>query len=183
MTGALLWVLRKWRLSVADLGLVKRLRWSDLALAAAAFFLYASAYIILLSVVSPFIPGLDINQKQDVGYDGASGLSLILVYIALAIIAPVAEELLMRGFLFTSLRRRLRFWPVALLTSAVFACLHLPGGEAGAGPLWIAAFDTFVLSLVLCYLREKTGRLWAGIGVHMIKNSIAFAVLFLFAAR
>ncbi|MGH7237402.1 MAG: CPBP family glutamic-type intramembrane protease [Candidatus Saccharimonadales bacterium] len=44
----------------------------------------------------------------------------------------------------------------------------------------MAGVDTFILSTVLCYLREKTGRLYAGIGVHALKNFVAFAALFLF---
>ena len=65
----------------------------------------------------------------------------------------------------------------ALATSALFATPHLFESGSG-GLLWIAGLDTFVLSLVLCYLRERTGRLWAGVGVHMLKNSIAFVSLY-----
>jgi membrane protease YdiL (CAAX protease family) len=104
---------------------------------------------------------------------------MALTFVALVVIAPVAEEALMRGFLFGALRRRLPFIWSTLITSAMFASLHLAGGEQGAGPLWVAAIDTFTLSLALCYLREKTGRLWAGIGLHMLKNGIAFVALFI----
>jgi membrane protease YdiL (CAAX protease family) len=182
MTMILVWFLRMRRLKLADLGLTKTPRISDLGWALIAFAAYVSVYTLLLTVIKPFVPGLDVDQKQDIGFDGASGLSLVLVYFALAIVAPVAEEILMRGFLFTSLRRRMNFVITALITSAVFASLHLTGGESGAGLLWIAAFDTFVLSFVLCYLREKTGKLWAGIAVHMIKNTVAFVALFVVGA-
>ena len=179
MTAVLLWVLRWRRLNVGDLGFIKWPRWGDLVWAIVAFLSYMSLYVILLSVLKPLVPGLDTDQRQDIGFDGASGLSLVLVFCALAIIAPLAEELLMRGFLFTTLRRKMKFWLTALITSIVFASLHLTGGESGAGLLWIAAVDTFILSIVLCYLREKTGRLWSGIAVHMIKNSVAFLMLFI----
>ena len=85
----------------------------------------------------------------------------------------------MRGFLFGALRRSTGFWISAAITSVIFASLHLGGGEQGAGLLWIAAIDTFILSLALCYLREKTGRLWASIGLHAIKNGVAFVALFI----
>ena len=59
---------------------------------------------------------------------------------------------------------------------------HLAEGGA-AGPLWIGFIDTFILSLVLCYLRVKTGSLWAGITLHALKNGIAFVALFVIGTR
>ena len=66
--------------------------------------------------------------------------------------------------------------PGTLVTSVIFGALHTLTGKDGL--LWIAAIDTFALSLVLCYLREKTGNLYASMGVHAIKNGIAFLALF-----
>ena len=71
------------------------------------------------------------------------------------------------------------FVPAAIITSLMFAVGHLQFGS-GAPLLWVAALDTFVLSLVLCYIREKTDSLWPGIFIHAIKNALAFSVLFLF---
>ena len=38
--------------------------------------------------------------------------------------------------------------------------------------------DTFILSLTLIWLREKTGRLYASMGLHGLKNFIAFIQLY-----
>jgi len=86
-----------------------------------------------------------------------------------------------RGFVYTGLRTKLQPVGSALITSAVFASLHLEFGN-GAPLLWVAAIDTFILSLVLCYLREKTGSLWPGICLHALKNFVAFATLYLIAS-
>jgi membrane protease YdiL (CAAX protease family) len=59
----------------------------------------------------------------------------------------------------------------------LFGVAHLQFGS-GAPLLWVAALDTFTLSIVLCYLREKTGSVWAGVFLHAIKNAIAFVALF-----
>ncbi len=67
-------------------------------------------------------------------------------------------------------------------TCILFAIGHLPAG-GDAGPLYIAAIDTFVLSLVLIYLREKTGGLWSSMLLHAIKNGVAFTALFVLHAR
>jgi len=178
----LAWYLRRRKVTWKSLGF-GRPKWSDVGWAVLAFFVYIAAYIILLQAVEAFVPGFNADQKQATGFDGAAGLvPLSLVFVALVVLAPVTEETLLRGFFLGSLRRRFRFLAAALVTSAVFAALHLGGGEPGDGLLWVAAVDTFVLSLVLCYLREKTGRLWASILLHATKNFIAFLALFIFAS-
>lgn len=177
--GVVAFILRQLGIQPKDLGLSKP-KWADPLFAALGFVVYITGYVLLVTAATRLIPGLDIDQKQDIGFDGASGVvPLVLVFLALVVLAPVTEEILMRGFLFGSLRHRLSFWVSTIITSIIFAALHLGGGEQGAGLLWIAGVDTFVLSVVLCYLREKTGRLWASIVLHAIKNGIAFTALFI----
>jgi membrane protease YdiL (CAAX protease family) len=176
--GSLALLLRYKKLSFAMLGLTKP-RWRDVGSAVAGYAVYFCLYALIVVVLSNLVTAFDTSQRQDVGFQNAVGPSLLWVAFALIVLAPVTEEILMRGFLFTSLRSRLNFKVATLITSLVFAAAHLLGGEEGAPPLWIAALDTFTLSLILCYLREKTGRLWAGIGVHALKNTVAFVLLFI----
>ena len=86
---------------------------------------------------------------------------------------------MIRGFLYTGLRRRMKPLLSAFIASLVFALAHLQLGS-GAPPLYVAAIDTFVLSLILIALRERTGSLWSGIIVHALKNGFAFAAIFIF---
>ena len=66
--------------------------------------------------------------------------------------------------------------------SEAWGSAHLPEGGA-AGPLYIAAIDTFILSLFLIYLREKTGSLWSSMTLHATKNGVAFMVLYVLHVR
>ncbi len=84
---------------------------------------------------------------------------------------------MVRGFLYSTLKKAMPLFGAVVLTSAIFASAHLPEGGA-AGPLWIGALDTFVLSLFLIYLREKTNGLWASMTLHAVKNGVAFVALF-----
>lgn len=178
--GGLWWFLRRHRSNFRALGLTRRPKLLDPLLSAGGFGVYFLVYIVLVMVMSALLPSLNVDQPQDVGFSSATGfMALSLTFISLVILPPVTEEILMRGFLFGSLRRKMPFLLAAILTSAIFASGHLMGGAEGAPLLWIAFIDTFILSVVLCYLREKTGRLWAGIGLHMIKNGVAFVSLFL----
>lgn len=175
--GAIYLFLKHYKLGFSGIGL-KRPRWSDPAyglLAVPAYFMF---YLLTLGIVSHFVPGLNINQQQDIGFTDVHGsLQLVLTFASLVILPPLAEEIMVRGFLYSTLKKGMPVIGATLLTSAMFAAAHLPEGGA-AGPLYIAALDTFVLSLVLIYLREKTGSLWASITLHAMKNGIAFTVLF-----
>lgn len=162
------------------IGLV-RPRFKDILYAVAGFLVYIVAYIALLVVVRALLPNLNLNATQDVGFNTqTSGTSLLFVFLGLVVLPPLFEEVLMRGVLYTGLRTRLPILAAALITSGLFAAAHLPEGKGGL--LWVGAIDTFALSLVLVYLREKTKSLWPSIGLHAIKNCIAFLALFVFHA-
>lgn len=153
----------------------------DVLYALSGFGVYVVAYFALLAIIKVVVPGLNIEQEQQIGFEGSrQGLDLALIFMSLVVLPPITEEILVRGFLYTGLRRRLKFVPALLVTSFVFALPHLQPGS-GAPLLWVAAIDTFILSVVLVYLREKTGSLGAPILVHMLKNGVAFTVIFLIA--
>lgn len=183
LTVAVIFGLLKWfRWSWRTIGLV-RPRWHHLLVGVAAAVPYYALYIGIVTVVSLLVPGFDQNQKQEIGFESANGVAaLTLTFFSLVILPPIAEEITMRGFLYTGLRKWLPRIAAALLVSALFGAAHLAEGGA-AGPLWVGALDTFALSLVLVSLRELTGNLWAGIVLHMTKNFVAFMALFIFAGR
>ena len=141
------------------------------------FAFYFTVYIVAVEVLTALIPSFNPNAKQAIGVStSTTGSALWLVFISLVILPPIVEEILFRGFLYSGLKNKFRKLTAALITSAIFASLHLIEGVSGL--LWIAALDTFILSMVLIMLREKTGKLWASMGLHMVKNLVAFVYLF-----
>ncbi len=176
--GAIYLFLRRYKQGFASIGL-RRPRWRDVVYGLAAVPPYFLLYIFTVGVASALIPGLDINQPQEIGFTDVHGsLALAVTFVSLVVLPPFAEEIVVRGLLYTSFKKALPVVGAVIATSAIFAIAHLPEGGA-AGPLYIAALDTFVLSLVLIYLREKTGGLWASITLHAIKNGIAYFILFI----
>jgi membrane protease YdiL (CAAX protease family) len=144
---------------------------------------YYILYVLVLVVVTHFIPSLNTDQKQEIGFDSVKGTGeLVMTFISLVILPPLVEEIAMRGFLYTGLKKWLPKIAAAILVSLVFGAAHLSEG-GDAGPLWVGALDTFTLSLVLVYLREKTGSLWAGITLHAVKNGTAFVFLFIIGTK
>lgn len=179
---AIYWFLRRHKVGFDIIGLRKpRLGNFKYTLLVLPF--YYGLYFLTIFVISQLNTGINLNQEQQIGFAGAAGIfALSLTFISLVILPPITEEIMMRGFLYSSLRKALPLISAAIMTSFLFAIAHLQLG-AGAAPLYIAAIDTFILSLFLIYLREKTGNLWAGIALHASKNFIAFLALFIFHLR
>ncbi len=160
---------------------LRHLKWRDLGFTLIGVLAYFGVYSLVLSVISHFVH-VNTGQTQELGFDHVAGTtSLVLTFVSLVVLPPIVEEIVFRGFLYGGLRRRLHVVPAALIASVAFAIPH--AAESSHGILWIAAIDTFSLSLVLCYLREKTGAVYAGIGLHAIKNAIAFVSLFILHLR
>jgi membrane protease YdiL (CAAX protease family) len=141
---------------------------------------YAGYMVILVAItaVLHLFTSIDLNQEQAIGFTrGIDSWQLGAAFISLVILPPLVEEMTFRGFLFGTFRARYGYVFTALMVSMLFAVPHLLTGKNGL--LWMAAIDTFLLSLVLCYVREKTGSIWAGILIHACKNSLAFVYLFI----
>lgn len=173
VVGSVYWLLRRRKLSLAAIGLGRRIAWHDVKWAIGGFLGFYGLLFAITAVLLLLIPGFDVEAPQDVGFNIlATPLDQVIALVALVILPPIGEEILMRGYLYSGLRSRLRFWPALLITSLLFGAAHLSTGVSG--PLWAAAVDTFILSAVLVYLREKTGALYAPIMLHGLNNLVAF---------
>jgi len=171
--GSVYWVLRRRKLNLVAIGLGRRVAWRDIKWAVGGFLGFYGLLFAVTAILLLFVPGFDIEAPQDVGFNIlATPLDQIIALVALVILPPLGEETLMRGYLYSGLRSRLRFWPALLITSLLFGAAHLSTGVSG--PLWAAAVDTFILSAVLVYLRERTGALYAPIMLHGLNNLVAF---------
>ena len=162
--------IRKYTTSRRELGLDRLPRWGDIGFAPVAYVGYLVTLTFVTAALINFVPGYDIQQTQEIGFDALNfRYEYILAFLTLVVIAPIAEEVLFRGYLYGKLRRAVPLWAAILVTSALFAAVH---GQ------WNVAVDTFILSVFMCGLREVTGSIWAGILLHMIKNGVAYYFLF-----
>lgn len=159
------------------IGLGSKPKISALGYAVLTYIIYFLVLVATVAVVKNFIPAIDVDQMQDLGFDNVSGRGLIFVFLTLVVLPPIAEEIIFRGFLYQRLRGLITIYPAAIITSIIFALAHTE--FMGDNPLnWIAAIDTFILSFFLIFLVQKTKSLWASIFLHAIKNCLAFIVLF-----
>ena len=94
-------------------------------------------------------------------------------------IAPLAEEILYRGFLLQKLQASLGNSTSSLITSLLFAAIHWPNWLYTSKSLVEIAtlsVQIFILSLLLGYLMQRTQSLWPSIFTHILNNMISFFV-------
>ena len=153
-----------------ELGLQHLPTFVDIGLAPIGYVVYIVGANLLTNIFKIF-PWFQSDQTQETGfgYFVNTGDRLLAV-LALVIIAPIAEELIMRGWLYGKLRSRLKAPVTILIVSLLFALLH---GQ------WNVGVGVFALSIVLCSLREITGTIWSGILLHILSNGIAFYLLYI----
>lgn len=172
------WLVKRRGLNLAAIGLGRRPAWKDLKFAAGGALVFYGLIIAGTVLLSFFVPQSQLNKQQDLGFNNLiSSTDHIMAFFSLVIIPPLGEEILMRGYLYSGLRKAWKFWPALLVTSLLFGLAHLDGG-AGGSLVWAASFDTFMLSAVLVYLREYSGALYAGILIHATNNLVAYSVHF-----
>lgn len=150
---------------------IGKLKMNQLAPMIPAIGAYIVATVTAFVIIGILVPTVNLDQDQVVGFETASSsLEILLAFVALVIITPLTEEVLIRGFMFKGLNRVLGFGMAAFVSAAIFALLH---GQLNVG------IDTFILGLVLAWLVNKTGSLWPAIFLHMLKNLVAFSFLYL----
>lgn len=95
---------------------------------------------------------------------GTLPLTLITV-IGAVVFAPLMEELVFRGLIFGTLRRRLPTGVAAVVSATLFAVPH------GYGVLGFVA--VFWSGLLWAYAYEETGSLLPGMAAHALNNAVA----------
>lgn len=181
LISVIIWFVHSRRESFKRAVGLRALRWKDLGYALVGAAAYVLFFVISLTIVNAIVP-IDTTKEQAIGFErDVSGVALLLAFTSLVIIPPLVEEMVFRGFLYGTFRgRNIQIGISIFITSLIFGFLHLFGSNEGL--LWIAFLDTFVLSIVLCVLRETTGSIWASIMVHAFKNGFVFVNLFLLRA-
>lgn len=153
-----------------ELGLQHAPTFIDIGLAPIGYVVYITLSMLFTTIMSIFA-WFNASESQDVGFTHILlGSDRIIAMLALVFIAPVAEEIIMRGWLYGKLRSKLSLPIAILLTSVLFGFLH---GQ------WNIGVGVFALSLVLCALREITGTIWSGMLLHILSNGIAFYILYI----
>ena len=164
------WKIAKSKTTRDELGLRGAPTWTDLLLAPIGFIVFMIVASLLLMLLQRVLPGINWSEEQDVGFSNLVNKSdFVMAFLCLVVIAPVAEEIIFRGWLYGKLRARIPAIPAIIAVSILFGIVH---GQ------WNVGVTVFVMSIAMCIVRELTGTIWGGILIHIIKNGIAFYFLY-----
>jgi membrane protease YdiL (CAAX protease family) len=158
-----------WRGDIADgLGFFRPQRWKLLAVyCVLTISLGALAWVVRLNIprVSFHVAPIEAEFSS-----GGIPIRIILAVITI-LVAPVAEELFFRGWLWTALRL---FWKpptVIIVTGAIWLGIH-------ALDDWHLAIGLFPLAIILGIARHFCRSVVATMGLHMCNNAFMVAELF-----
>ena len=120
---------------------------------------------------------------------GLAALAVTLIVVRLALpagaihwLAPVPwkiagnvfsnfyEEFVFRGFVLVALRRVFGFWPAAVLSSAMWAAMHVQF------PLALQ-ISIFAIGIGFCWIARRAGSLWAPYIAHEVLDLLADSLI------
>lgn len=87
--------------------------------------------------------------------------NLLLLLISVIIVAPLAEEIVFRGVIFSLLRSSLSVWPSALISGFLFGLMHMNT------PQFIVAAP---LGVLCAFAYERTKMIGVPIAIHTLSN-------------
>jgi uncharacterized protein len=127
--------------------------------------------LINMLFVLPFTGG-NFENPQIEALTGGSSLSirqLGILFILVAIIAPIAEELFFRGMLYPLLRQRWSPKIAIVINGLVFALIHFI-------PILIPGL--FFVGMVLAWVRERSGSIIPCMLLHAVQNGLVLLSIY-----
>ena len=109
------------------------------------------------------------NTDLGTGWESSS-IDIAFLFLSVAIVTPIAEELLFRGYILDSIKRMHGDWPAIIGSALLFALVHF--NLFGMVPIIMAG-------VIYGWLRIKTGSLLPSIACHMMWNLMVLVLTYL----
>ena len=130
--------------------------------------------IMFIAVMLMGWGGTAIGEKSATEFTGSvfkSADNKMLLYLAVAVAAPIFEELLFRGFMYKGLAEGpLKPVGAIILTSALWAVIHIQYS-------WYPIVMIFVMGLILGWSRWKTNSIYVPILLHCLNNFVSLLAI------
>ncbi|MEZ5176626.1 MAG: CPBP family intramembrane glutamic endopeptidase [Acidimicrobiia bacterium] len=155
----------------ADVGLV--LRPSDWWALLAGMGLQIAAALMTYPLVDSLFPdGAPQQGVAGITAGTRTTFEVIVIFLSVAAVAPIIEEIIYRGMLLSWLRRHMGQWAAIIVSAAIFAGLHLVDWNARA-----AVPGLFLIGVVLGWVALRRGDLSLAIPIHAGVNLLAAIML------
>jgi hypothetical protein len=143
--------------------------WRVLPMALLPLLIGTAAWTGLLLQWQPTAVFRDLRPFQEL----LSGDAVWVILPVICLGAPLSEELLFRGFLFSALAKtRLGLIGTSIVTALLWTTLH-------AGYSIFGLIEVLGIGLYLSWVLVRTGSLWVTIFCHAVYNTVVVVALFL----
>lgn len=154
--------------SLGFFGFKRELWWWPIVAAAGAHVGIVAYSLILVGI------GGDGAVPEQEGIDDLfdSRAVLPLVGLALVIMAPLAEELFFRGFVFAGLAKYVGVVVAMAISGFIFSLFHVTSVDTLS-----LLFPFTMVGVLFAWLYYRSGTLWMSIGTHFVFNLFSFILL------
>lgn len=126
-----------------------------------------------INILLTLLVGVEDPVEQQLLQDAmAGGVTLLLAAFIAVIVAPIVEEVVFRGILFRALGDRIGVWLGALISSAIFALIHIE--VVVSQP--VALGGLFAVGMVLALAYHWTGNLLVPVLGHAVFNAASIGL-------
>jgi len=111
------------------------------------------------------------SSNTDLGTNwGSSSIDIAFLFLSVAIVTPIAEELFFRGYVLDAINRKHGDWTAIIWSAVLFGLVHVDPFIIGSA---------FMGGIIYGWIRMRTGSLLPSIACHMMWNMLALVVTYL----
>ena len=121
---------------------------------------------LLLQVVAVLLTGIfgESAEAVETAFGAFGEVPFPILFLMLAVMPAIGEELLFRGFIFGTLKNRCRPVSAMVIVSCIFGIYHMS---------LIKFFTTALLGMIIVFVVWKTKSIFSGMLLHFINNGLA----------
>lgn len=93
-----------------------------------------------------------------------------LLFLGGVVVAPVVEEIVFRGFVFSGLRQRYTPKKAGVISAGLFAVVHFQP---------VNLIPILILGLIFAYLYHRSGSIWPAVIMHVMTNLFGLGAAYL----
>lgn len=127
--------------------------------------------LVILPALAHVIPKQPINPWLE-ALNGSPLIAQVFLLVEAGLYSPFVQELVFRGFLLAGLMQRMNVHVAVLLSSSIFALIHLQSGV-------LATVGALSIGMLQGYLFARFRSLTAPIASHVVINSWSFSAMIL----
>ncbi len=115
-----------------------------------------------VKLIEQYTGRLEIADILNPLFLSGNGIITITQFAMFCVAAPISEEIVFRGFIFTALRRKIGILSAGFVSSLMFSALHFYS--------WSGFVTIFLVGLILTYVFERSKSLWPAVIIHATNN-------------